>query len=164
MRLIRFVTVLSLAGLLFAMVAGPAAARRLAGSPSGGAPLSAELAGQQEVDPVTGELGAGDLDATGFAVTTLNPGQGVACYELEHDLDPAPHAFHIHVGEAGENGPIVVDFFTEPGEVVPPSGCVDVERGLARDILRNPEGYYFNAHNEPFPAGAIRGQLSKSSR
>jgi hypothetical protein len=164
MRTIRYVTVLTVVGLLSAMALTPALANRLAGSPSGGAPFSAELDGFQEIDPVTGQPGAGDLEASGFARATINPGQGVACYELEHDVEPDPFGFHIHVGEAGENGPIVVNFFTDPAGVVPDSGCVDIDRDLARDILRNPEGYYFNLHNAPFPAGAIRGQLSASSR
>ena len=166
MRIIRIVTVLAMAGLLLATVVGPATARRLPDSATGGAPLSAHLDGDQEVDPVTGELGAGDPEATGFAVATINPGQGTACYELAHDLDDdLPHMFHIHVGEAGTNGGIVVNFFTDdPGSVVPDTGCVDIDRGLATDILRNPEGYYFNVHNQEFPAGAIRGQLDRTSR
>jgi hypothetical protein len=165
MRTIRTLLVVAAAGALAAtMTAGTAAANRLDDAPTGGAPLSAELDGFQEIDPITGEPGAGDLDATGFAVTTINPGQGLACYELSHDLDPLPFGFHIHVGEAGVNGPVVVNYFTDPMDVVPLSGCVDIDRDLAWDILRNPEGYYFNVHNEPFPAGAIRGQLSASSR
>jgi hypothetical protein len=162
-RTIRATAVLAVTFLLLAAMVEPASARRLAESPVGGAPLSAELDGEQEVDG-DGNPGVGDPDATGFAVTTINPGQGIACYELEHDVDPAPWGFHIHVGEAGVNGPIVVNFFTDPTGVVPPNGCVEIERGLATDILRNPEGYYFNLHNAEFPAGAIRGQLSISSR
>jgi hypothetical protein len=163
MRATRIVTSLAVTGLLLTTVTGTAIANRLAGSQTGGAPLSAAMDGQQEVDD-EGNPGVGDPDATGFAVATLNPGQGRACYELEHDVDPAPFGFHIHIGEAGTNGGIVVDFFTQPAGVVPPSGCVDVDRDVARAILADPAGYYFNLHNEPFPAGAIRGQLSKSSR
>lgn len=165
MRTVRIVTVLAMTGLLLATIVGPATARRLPDSATGGAPLSAHLDGQQEVDPETGQLGAGDLDASGFATATINPGQGTACYQLTHDLeDDLPHAFHIHVGEAGTNGPVVVDFFTDPDSVVPDTGCVDIDRGLATEILRNPEGYYFNLHNQEFPAGAIRGQLDRTSR
>lgn len=160
----RVVTVLAMAGLLFTTPIGVAEARRLPDSPVGGAPLSADLDGQQEVDPVAGDLGTGDLESSGFAAVAINPGRRVACYELSYDLEPEPFAFHIHAGAAGENGPIVVDFFTDPDVVVPPQGCVDIGRELATEILRNPEGYYFNAHNTPFPAGAIRGQLSKTSR
>jgi hypothetical protein len=164
MRTIRTLLVVAAAGALVVTVAGTAAANRLDGSPVGGAPFSAALDGLQEIDPGTGEPGAGDLEATGFATATINLGRQVACYELSHDLDPAPFMFHIHVGEAGANGPIVVDFFTDMDGIVPSSGCVDVDRETARDILTNPEGYYFNVHNASFPAGAIRGQLSASTR
>lgn len=163
MRIIRTVTVVALAALLLATVVAPAVANRLAGSPVGGAPFSAEMDGFQEVD-AAGNPGQGDLDASGLAVATINLGRGVACYELTHDVEPAPFGFHIHVGEAGVNGPIVVNFFTDPAGVVPADGCVDIDRDLAQAILRNPEGYYFNLHNAEFPGGAIRGQLSKSSR
>jgi hypothetical protein len=132
--------------------------------PARGAPLSAELDGEQEVDPVLGQPGAGDPLATGFAEARFQPGAGEVCYELSHDLVPEPFGFHIHEAPVGENGPIVVDFFTDPTGVVPPAGCVEVEREVATDILSNPEGYYFNVHNATFPNGAIRGQLDTSSR
>ena len=41
------------------------------------------------------------------------------------------------------------------------SGCVDVGRALAKEILKNPADYYVNVHNAEFPGGALRGQLSK---
>jgi hypothetical protein len=164
MRNARMLVVLVAAGALVAALSGTAVANRLSGSPVGGAPFSADLDGQQEIDPGTGEPGAGDLVASGSARATINPGRQVACYELSHNLDPQPFMFHIHVGEAGTNGPIVVNFFTDPQGVVPSSGCVDVDRETAQNILRNPAGYYFNLHNAVFPGGAIRGQLSASSR
>jgi hypothetical protein len=32
---------------------------------------------------------------------------------------------------------------------------------LAKDILKDPADYYVNVHNAEYPAGALRGQLSK---
>lgn len=127
----------------------------------GGARVSGEMTGSQEVAPVLGTPGAGDPRASGFATATFRPGAGAVCYEVSHDLVPEPHGFHIHEGAPGENGDIVVDFFTDPTGTVPPTGCVDVDRDVAKRILRNPDGYYFNLHNAAFPNGAIRGQLSK---
>jgi hypothetical protein len=165
MRAIRAVVVLAATTALLATIGGPATAGRLPGSPVGGAPFSAALDGQQEINPVTGEPGAGDLTASASAVATINPGRQIACYQLEHDLTETPFMFHIHDADAGVNGPIVVNFFTgTPGDAVPLAGCVAIDRALAKDILANPEGYYFNLHNVPFPGGAVRGQLSASSR
>jgi len=39
------------------------------------------------------------------------------------------------------------------------SGCADVDRALALDILRNPDASFVNVHNAEFSAGAVRGQL-----
>ncbi len=36
------------------------------------------------------------------------------------------------------------------------------DRDLIVAILTNPSAYYFNVHNATFPAGALRGQLSRT--
>ena len=73
---------------------------------AGGRPLSADLAGSNEVPPVS----TGDPDGTGTANLTLNQGQGEACLEIEVQNISAPTLQHIHRGAAGVNGPVVVDF------------------------------------------------------
>ncbi len=50
---------------------------------------------------------------------------------------------------------------TAPDESGFSSGCAEVSREVALDILKNPEDYYVNVHNAEYPAGARRGQLSK---
>jgi CHRD domain len=142
-------------------LAGPASAAKLDGADHGGRLFATTLSGAEEVDPVTGALGAGDPDGSGLATLTVNPGQKVVCYELgvEDIMLPAVGA-HIHVGDAGENGPIVVEL-AEPNASGVLSGCEEVSRELALAIIQNPEGYYVNVHTGDFPNGAIRGQLSK---
>ncbi|HJR18797.1 MAG TPA: CHRD domain-containing protein [Actinomycetota bacterium] len=118
-----------------------------------GRPLHATMTGPEEVPP-------GDPDGSGAASFTFNPGRGRVCFELEvEDIEPATLA-HIHIGEAGVAGPIVVPL-TAPTDGSS-SGCVhDVDQGLIKAIMKNPSGYYVNVHNAEFPPGAVRGQLSR---
>lgn len=157
----RISALLALALMLAVMAAGPALAAKLGGADQGGRLLTTTLSGAEEVDPVTGDLGAGDPDGSGLATLTVNPGQGEVCYELsvEDIVLPAIGA-HIHVGDAGENGPVVVPL-TPPDASGVSIGCATVSRELALAILRDPEDYYVNVHTRDFPGGAIRGQLSK---
>jgi hypothetical protein len=116
------------------------------------APTSAVLTGAAEVP------GPGDPDGSGSARITLHVDQAQICYELSVTaIDPATAA-HIHVGTAGQAGPVVVD-------LAPPTsgesfGCTDVDQALVTAILQSPENYYVDVHNAPYPAGAVRGQLS----
>ena len=119
---------------------------------AGGRPLSASLSGANEVP------GPGDPDGSGTAHLTLNQGQGEICFDIEvEDIDP-PTAAHIHVGEAGVAGGVVVNFDIASNGL---SGCVDVDKSTVKAIRQNPAGYYVNVHNPAFPPGAVRGQLSK---
>jgi len=132
-------------------------AEPLAGADHGGRPLTATLTGEAEVN-AAGEPNQGDLDGEGTARITLNPGQGEVCFDLTTTGIAPPNRGHIHAAPAGANGPIVVDFFnTAAGSQ---GGCATgVDRDLIKDIMQNPEQYYFNVHNADFPAGALRGQL-----
>ena len=149
----RLFAALLLAAIVALAVAGPASAAKLGGADKGGRQLTTTLTGEQEV-PVRG-----DRDGIGSATVTVNPGQGVLCYELSvSGIAPATDA-HIHEAPVGVAGPVVVN-------LLPPTngssgGCVEVGRAEAKDILKNPADYYVNVHNVKFPGGALRGQLSR---
>ncbi len=149
----RLFATLLLAAIAALAIAGPASATKLGGADQGGRLLTTTLTGAEEVP------GPGDPDGTGFASVTVNPGKGLVCYELSvSGIAPATGA-HIHEAPFGETGDIVV-------ELVPPtngssSGCVEVDRAEAKEILKDPADYYVNVHNEEYPAGALRGQLSR---
>jgi hypothetical protein len=150
----RLFATLMLAAIAALAIAGPASAAKLGGvGDQGGRQLTTTLTGEQEV-PVLG-----DLDGIGFATVTVNPGQGLVCYELSVSGIEAATAAHIHEAPVDVAGPVVK-------ELLPPtdgssSGCVEVDRAEAKDILKNPADYYVNVHNVEFPGGALRGQLSR---
>jgi hypothetical protein len=117
---------------------------------AGGRPLTATLSGANEVPPA-------DPDGFGFAEVTLNQGQGEVCFHITaENIDLPIVADHIHRGAAGVNGPVVVNFNAQF------DGCTTgVDPELIKEIRQNPENFYVNLHNAPFPGGVIRGQLSK---
>jgi hypothetical protein len=133
--------------------AGGAQALQLPVGDQGGRPLTTTMSGAEEAP------GPGDTDGTGTATITLNPGQSEVCFELTvANIAPATAA-HIHEASAGVPGPIVVGL--APPTSGSSTGCVSADRELVGDIIQNPSAYYVNVHNADFPAGAVRGQLSK---
>lgn len=95
------------------------------------------------------------------------------CYILIVDgiaeLESAPgngRMAHIHRGAKGENGPVVANLaWPQDGQA---ADCLTegeagkgMAPGIVQEILANPEGFYFNVHNNEYPGGAVRGQLSE---
>jgi len=103
--------------------------------------------------------GPGDPDGSGTARVTVNARKEELCYELTvTNIEPATMA-HVHVGGVDVAGPVVRGL--TPPATGASSGCAPISRELAIAILTDPANYYVNVHNAPYPAGAIRGQLSK---
>jgi CHRD domain len=138
---------------LMLLLAAVAVAGTAEAAQAQGRTLSATLTGAAEVP------GPGDPDGSGTATLTVNPGLGEICYELTVSGIAPATAAHIHVGAVGVAGPVVVPL--EPPTDGTSSGCVSVSRELALAILTSPSDYYVNVHNAEYPAGALRGQLSK---
>lgn len=151
----RLLLSLVLASVVALALAGAASAANLDAADHGGRVFSTELTGAAEVPP-------GDLDGSGTATITVNPGQEEVCWEITVEGITLPAtAAHIHVGAVGTAPPNnVVVPLSAPDASGFSSGCAPVERDLALDILQNPENYYVNVHNEDFPTGALRGQLA----
>jgi hypothetical protein len=140
-------------------------------------PADAEFATLDRFALLTGAAevpGPGDLDGAGDSAVGLfdEEDEELLCFGLfvEGIELPATGA-HIHEGGPGEAGPIVVRLVA-PVDAIGAGvgfsfGCVD-EHALTPDasgdqfseIIDNPGDYYVNVHNEDFPAGAVRGQLS----
>lgn len=121
---------------------------------SGGRPFTTDLTGEAEVT-AGGVPDQGDLDGSGTASLSVNPGTGEVCWTIEvADVDPILMA-HIHAAPSTTTGPIVVNLNPYTG------GCTDVTRDLALAIVLDPSAYYVNVHNATFAGGALRGQLSR---
>jgi hypothetical protein len=120
----------------------------------GGRPFTTSLTGEAEVN-AQGVPNQGDLDGTGTASIRINPGLGEVCWTITVSGVEPITAAHIHVAPPTAPGPIVVPLEPYTG------GCTDVDRDLALEIIQNPDAYYVNVHNAPFPAGALRGQLGR---
>lgn len=115
--------------------------------------IQTRLTGEAEVP------GPGDPDGKGrAAITGVNGQPDLLCYRIEARRIAPATAAHIHEGPPDVAGPIVVTL--EPPTRGRSSACV--ETPLAQEILAEPHEYYVNVHNADYPAGAIRGQLSRS--
>jgi hypothetical protein len=115
--------------------------------------LTATLSGAAEVP------GPGDPDGSGTADLTLLPKRERICYTITvQNIEPATAA-HIHRGTSTEAGPIIKEL-KAPSDGSS-SGCVRSSLRLIKKIRNNPSRYYVNVHNDDFPNGALRGQLTE---
>jgi CHRD domain len=114
----------------------------------------AVLTGQAEVP------GPGDVDGTGRASVLLLRAQAAVCYTLTVQRIGDVLAGHIHAGEQGVAGPVVVSLELPAGPGTSFAACVPASRDVIRAIAYAPWDYYVNVHTPAFPDGAIRGQLA----
>ena len=123
-----------------------------AAAQEGGRPYTVQMTGAAEVP------GPGDPDGSGTATFRINAGQGRVCYTLTvEDIEPATAA-HIH-RVPPDPGPVVVPL-NAPTDGSS-EGCATVTRALAQELIRHPERFYVNVHNDDFPGGAVRGNLGR---
>lgn len=114
------------------------------------------------VVPLSGEAvvpGPGDPDGTGGVFVFVDSKKGRFCFFADTGNISVPlTGVHLHLAPAGSNGPVVLDLHG-PSEDPDVSGCFDIARDFARDILKHKDSYYIDIHNQEFPDGAVRGQL-----
>lgn len=100
-----------------------------------------------------------DENGSGTATVMIDAEAGEVCYEIEVSDIEDPTVAHIHMGAAGETGGVAVDFNIPENGM---DGCVTgIDSDQANEIIDSPENFYVNVHNDPFPGGAIRGQLMR---
>ena len=98
----------------------------------------------------------GDSDGTGSIDLTFDATGDRICSTLTVADIEAPTMAHIHRGVAGSTGPVVVPLSINLGT----TECVTADDALLDEILGAPADFYVNVHNDEFPAGAVRGQVS----
>lgn len=99
---------------------------------------------------------SGDPNGAGHADFRLNRLRARVCADVTYRNIGSPHAAHIH---RKSDGGVVVDL---TGSVTGGAHCArGVSRPLIRRILEHPRRYYFNVHNDAYPAGAIQGTLHR---
>jgi hypothetical protein len=115
------------------------------------ATLEASLTGEKEVP------GPGDPNGRGEADVKVYKEK--VCYELEVKRIKPATAAHIHRGRPSVAGDIVVEL-KAPTDGSSES-CKAISKQLSKKLREHPSRYYVNVHNDPYPDGAIRGQLHR---
>jgi hypothetical protein len=128
--------------------------------PAAAEPAAAQAPSHAFTAQLSGSTGPteGDPEGSGSAQVTIDEATGELCYELTvENIEPATMA-HIHVGGPDETGGVVVPFAAPTDGSA--DGCLTPPADAVAAIIENPEGHYVNVHNEPYPGGAVRGQLT----
>ncbi|MFN2557974.1 MAG: CHRD domain-containing protein [Nitriliruptorales bacterium] len=99
----------------------------------------------------------GDPDGAGAANLSIDTATSQLCYKITVDKIAPPTQAHIHEGEPGRAGPVVIPL--QPAVTGPQERCFGADGATLQRIVSNPQGFYVNVHNAEFPDGAIRGQL-----
>ena len=113
--------------------------------------LEASLTGEKEVP------GPGDPNGRGEADVKVHKAK--VCYELEVERIKPATAAHIHRGAPSVAGPIVVELKAPTDGSS--EGCKAISKQLSKKLREHLGRYYVNVHNDPYPDGAIRGQLHR---
>jgi hypothetical protein len=137
----------------------------------------ASLLPGNEVPPVT------DVDASADVLITLdvtrdsngNITSGAIMFDNNYRFPGAVtiNGFHIHTGQAGENGPVVIN--SGVTSIDDPVGVGRITKIISlptdeatlntiKAVIANPEGHYVNMHTSTHPAGAVRGQLKDANQ
>lgn len=114
-----------------------------------------DMSGDQEAP------GPGDMMGGGFAAVVGNSqiDDQVCVVYIAFTSSPITAA-HIHDGDPGAPGPVVVPLEALEQERFLNAECIDTDdAALVADIGANSIGYYVNVHTEDHPDGAIRGNL-----
>jgi hypothetical protein len=155
------------------LTAAAAACDDVPTQPSDTVTFTVQLSPANEVPPVVNvEAGGNGIATARLSVTRDTAGAittATASFDVVLTGFPAATALtmaHIHMGTAGNNGPIVVDTGLVANQVILANGAggftragVTVDVAAARNIINTPSSFYFNVHSMLNPGGMARGRL-----
>ncbi len=111
--------------------------------------LEAKLTGDAEVPPTRGT-------GSGTAQITLDQKTGKACRKLSVKGLGHPLSAHVHKGNPGMTGPVVIPL----GARFALRGCVLTPKATLSAVAAHPAAYYVNVHTTKYLNGAVRGRLA----
>lgn len=104
-----------------------------------------------------------DAGASGDALISVRPPTTI-CYSVKFfGLATAATGLHLHLGNAGTEGPMAVPLTVPAATSGETSGCTTTDATIVSQILNDPSGFYVNLHDTTSPAGAARGQLQAAT-
>jgi hypothetical protein len=129
-----------------------------AGRPDTGTIREATLTDEQVVPSPGSENGSGESRFIFY------PNKNKICYTIQVSEIAKATSAHLHQAPAGETGPVTLRLNPPPQNETSEHECV---RGLGERFIKkisgNPTGYDVDVdvHNDAFPNGALRGQLTQ---
>jgi CHRD domain len=122
-----------------------------------GGTFDLRLSGEEEVCTDTPQACGGP--GTAIASVEVNSDRNEVCYDIRLTNVADATAAHIHKGEKGQAGGVVIDLQYE-GDESGGEGCVDgIDETILEAVAQDPDQHYLNVHSERYPDGAARGQL-----
>jgi hypothetical protein len=121
---------------------------------TGGKSFVTTLTGAAEVP------GPGDNNGSGTLEMSLNLGKKMIVYKLNTASIAAPTAAQLHEGAVDKEGPVRITLKAPVNGTITDT-IYELDRTMLQKIMKNPENYYVNVLNGPYPKGAIRGQIAK---
>lgn len=115
--------------------------------------LTAMLSGAAEASS------PGSRNARGNASISLDASHDQVCYTIEVSGLQNVTGAHIHKGDVGKSGPVVIPLAAPKNGTA--NGCVQADPKLIDQMSKDPGSFYVNVHDQEYPAGAIRGQLRR---
>lgn len=113
--------------------------------------LTSAMSGDQEIPPtLTGALGSGTLSLESPSLRLTGS------FSLNGTTATAGH---VHIGNTGANGPVIVPMTTTDGTTFVVPANVMLTPAQATAFAEG--GLYFNAHTADNPTGEVRGQIGR---